>query len=241
MDKVSARLRDLQIFYAQLDLLEEKIGGKRLLAEAGLSRLVPRQGVYFFFETGECRAGSGQGMRVVRVGTHAVSQGSRTTLWNRLSQHRGSLNGSMPGGGNHRGSIFRLHVGTALINRDQWPAEVAGDWGKGNSPTKEIRAREYPLERAVSETIRAMPFLFLEVADPASVASLRGVIERNSIALLSGCRDIDPPSPAWLGHWADREGIRRSGLWNVNYIDEEYDPTFLVLMKRLVAAQPRCA
>lgn len=238
IDKHATRLRDLQIFYTQLDLLEEKIGGKRLLTEPGLSQLLPNRGVYFFFEPGECRSGSGQGMRVVRVGTHAVSQGSRTTLWNRLRNHRGFLNGSMPEGGNHRGSIFRLHVGTALINRDRWPVEAAAHWGKNASAPREIREKEYPLEKAVSETIRAMPFLFIEVGDPASASSLRGAIERNSIALLSRCREIDPPSRTWLGHWADREAIRRSGLWNVKYIGEDYDPAFLELLKGLVAAQP---
>jgi hypothetical protein len=36
-------------------------------------------------------------------------------LWGRLSQHRGYIKG---GGGNHRGSIFRLIVGASLIERN---------------------------------------------------------------------------------------------------------------------------
>jgi hypothetical protein len=50
---------------------------------------------------------------IVRVGTHALETGSQTTLWKRLSQHRGQ---ARSGSGNHRGSIFRLIVGTALIH-----------------------------------------------------------------------------------------------------------------------------
>ena len=72
----------------------------------------PRRGVYFFFEEGEVRSDSGSGPRVVRVGTHALTDRSKTTLWNRLAQHRGV---ARSGGGNHRGSVFRLLVGQALL------------------------------------------------------------------------------------------------------------------------------
>lgn len=72
----------------------------------------PARGVYFFHETGENRSDTGEGPRVVRVGTHALKEGGSTTLWGRLSAHRGQLRS---GGSNQRGSIFRLIVGTALI------------------------------------------------------------------------------------------------------------------------------
>ena len=63
-------------------------------------------------EDGECRSDSGDGLRVVRVGTHALTSSSRTTLWKRLSQHKGQ---KASGGGNHRGSIFRLLVGSTVL------------------------------------------------------------------------------------------------------------------------------
>ena len=190
-------------------------------------------GVYFFFEPGEYRA-DGQTPRVVRVGTHAVSDGSQTTLWNRLSQHRGRLAGAHAGGGNHRGSIFRLHVGTALLGLGRGDAAAATQWGTSHRPTDmEALEAEYQLEALVSEYIRAMPFLWLEVDDPPSKASHRKVIEANVIGLLSnwGRPTIDPPSTGWLGHQADREAVRRSGLWNVDHVTETYDPVFLQLME----------
>ena len=113
------RLNDLRRFYDLLAALERKLGGKRTLADCDGRMDWPRRGVYFFFETGEIRVHSGQGLRVVRVGTHARTSGGRTTLWKRLSRHRGVRKS---GGGDHRGSIFRLHVGTALINRDRLAA-----------------------------------------------------------------------------------------------------------------------
>jgi NAD(P)-dependent dehydrogenase (short-subunit alcohol dehydrogenase family) len=109
------RLEDVKRFYEILEALENKLGGKRTLANCNGRMGWPEREVYFFFELGEYRSTSGVGMRVVRVGTHALTEKSKTTLWNRLSQHQGTIKS---GGGNHRGSIFRHHVGTALIARD---------------------------------------------------------------------------------------------------------------------------
>ena len=101
------RLEDIRRCYEILESLEKRVGGKRTLANCTGHMGWPDRGVYFFFEPGEMRTTSGTGMRVVRVGTHALKDGSRTTLWNRLRQHQGTLK---IGGGNHRGSKFRHHV-----------------------------------------------------------------------------------------------------------------------------------
>lgn len=105
------RVADTSRFYHLLAGIEGRIGGRPVLAACDGRMDWPQRGVYFFFEAGEQRSFSGAGDRVVRVGTHAVTDKSRTTLWARLSQHRGS---AKSGGGNHRGSIFRLLVGRAL-------------------------------------------------------------------------------------------------------------------------------
>ena len=190
----------------------------------------PRKGVYFFRETNESRTDTGEGPRVVRVGTHALKANSKTTLWNRLSQHRGNANGD---GGNHRGSIFRLITGAALMERDGWDCST---WGQGNNAPKEVKEAEQPLEQKVSAVIGAMPFLCLTVDDEPGPGSLRGFIERNAIALLSNYRreTIDPPSSSWLGRYSDREKVRESGLWNSNHVEDDYDPAFLDTMERLI-------
>jgi hypothetical protein len=64
------RLEDLKRFYALLDELEGHLNGKRTLADCNGRMHWPSRGVYFFFEPGEARSDSGNGMRVVRVGTH---------------------------------------------------------------------------------------------------------------------------------------------------------------------------
>ncbi|WP_080579074.1 hypothetical protein [Sinorhizobium fredii] len=225
------RRRDLVRFYQLLDQLEERHRGKRKLVDCNGRMNWPSRGVYFFFEEGETRIDTGQGMRVVRVGTHALSTQSQTTTWKRLSQHRGT---TKTGGGNHRGSIFRLIVGTSLAKKEGSNAVVT--WGQGQSASANVRATEIEHERRVSAIVGAMPFLWIGIDDEPGPASLRGLIERNSIALMSNYNraNIDPPSEGWLGHHCDRERVRGSGLWNQNHVDETHDPSFLDVLERLV-------
>lgn len=224
------RLDDLKRFYRILGVLDECLGGAHLLSACGGRLNWPQRGVYFFMEDGEFRNDSGSGPRIVRVGTHGLTPGSRTTLWRRLSQHRGT---NHSGGGNHRGSIFRLIVGTALIERD---GNVCPTWDdRRSTASADVRARELALECAVSKTIGAMRFLWLAIDDEPGKNSQRGYIERNTIALLSnyGKEPLDPASPTWLGRYCTRPLVRASGLWNNNHVDESYDPAFLDLLEQL--------
>ena len=207
-----ARFADIKRFYTLLDRLNQQLGGARTLAEVGKFHDWPERGVYFFFEPSEVRRDSGNGLRVVRVGTHALGRGSLSTLRQRLGQHRGSLRG----GGNHRGSIFRLLVGQALLTRGGLPD--CASWGVKGEAThaarqlgidrKMLAEAEAPIERAVSDYLSTMPFLWIAVDDQSGPDSLRGFIERNTIGLLSnyGRTPLDPPSLGWLGRAFDRAG-----------------------------------
>lgn len=226
------RLADTDRLYALLTGLEQRLGGKRTLGAATARSGWPSHGIYFFFEHGEMRT-DGQ-PRVVRVGTHALTPESRTTLWQRLAQHRGHQSGSSPGGGNHRASVFRLHVGAALLRRDHAPDGLLASWlAKKPDPSWLTAVREH--ERLVSQHIGAMPFLWLSVPTRLDGSSDRGYLERNCIALLStSCGGVDAASPEWLGHYAVNPGITRSSLWNVNHIDDRYTPQFLDVLEEYV-------
>src|SRR5690606_29719825 len=225
------RLEHLARLYALLGELELRVDGRRRLGDCSARDGWPHRGVYFFFEPGELRTGSGSGSRVVRVGTHAIAGNSSTRLWQRLSQHRGTAAG---GAGNHRGSIFRLLVGSAIKSaRD---IEAPASWGTGADPGAAARRlgssreavleSERDLEIEVSRNIGAMSVVWLPLDDPPSPASGRALVEQACIALLSDFdkQPIDPPSPQWLGHHSDRGRVRRSGLWNNRHVDETYDP-----------------
>jgi hypothetical protein len=156
---MSSRLDDLVRFYSILENLERRIGGRRLLADSHGRSPWPQRGVYFFMEDGERRTSTGEGLRIVRVGTHALRTTSRTTLWQRLSQHKGH---EQSGGGNHRGSIFRLLVGAALLKLGDISCPT---WGINNSAALDVRLGEEATEQEVSRIMRAMPFLWLAVDD----------------------------------------------------------------------------
>jgi hypothetical protein len=224
-----------------LDRLGQRVGGPRTLATLSKYRDWPSRGVYFFFEPLEFRADSGTGPRVVRIGSHALNPRSRSSLRQRLGQHRGSLGG----GGNHRGSIFRLLVGQALLARGGLPDTPS--WGV--KPTAAAAAAvlaierntllgaELPVERAVSAHIATLPFLWLAVDDDPRSHSRRGFIESNAISLLSnyGRRVLDPPSSAWLGLASDRVLVSGSGLWHQPHVDETYDPAFLSILESVIS------
>ena len=227
----SQRIDHLKRFYHILGVLEHRIGGTRRLMDCSGSMDWPYRGVYFFFrETVEARSDSGSGPRVVRVGTHALKPGAGTRLWGRLSQHKGQVRS---GGGNHRGSIFRKHVGAALIEKS---GHAATTWGDGSSASREVRMGELDIERLVIREIGAMPFLWLAVDDAPGPDSQRGYVERNSIALLSNFNrtPIDPHSPSWLRRHCNRKRVRRSNLWNSNHVDKSYDLAFLDVLSILV-------
>ena len=243
---MAERLADTIRFYELLDRRATCVGGPRLLQSCHGRMDWPPRGVYFFYEGCEARSGTGGGLRVVRVGTHGLTDGSRSTLWGRLSQHRGR---SRSGRGNHQGSIFRLVVGIALAKRFNIP--LPESWGVARSAGEAARRlsvdrvavneAEAGIEARVSEYIGQMPFLWLNVNDAPGPDSDRGLIERNAIALLSGyrCSAADGPSAKWLGHHSDRERVRLSGLWNNNHVDGTYDPSFLDVMESWIDATPQ--
>lgn len=236
-----SRSEDTHRLYVLLERLEGALRGSRRLDRLGTASSWPGRGVYFFFEPGETRSGGGDYLRLVRVGTHGLGSGSRSTLHQRLRQHAGTSSGA---GGNHRGSIFRLLVGEALINRGDCSSCVSwgvkGDIGKAaavlNAKKVDVVAWERPVEAAVSSYLCQMPVLWLPIDDQPGPTSLRGYIERNVIALASGFdgNAINPPSPAWLGHFSGRSRVRRSGLWNQRHVEEKYEPRFLDVMQTLI-------
>lgn len=218
------RRDDIKTFYLLMDDLAERTNGPRYLSNCSGRDNWPERGVYFFFENGELRTDSGNGLRVVRVGTHCISKNSKTRFWTRLSQHRGLQNG----GGNHRGSIFRQVVGEALGK--VYPEIHTDTWLDIGASIPLVKEAEYPLECRVSDYIRNMPFLWVTIGDPASKNSRRAYIERNTIALLSNHAKIDivdVHSQFWLGQHSSNKDIRSSGLWNSRHVNETYDPDFL--------------
>ena len=219
--------QDLETFYGLLSELRSRVGGFRYLRDSTGRIIWPERGIYFFFDRDEPRR-SGEELRVVRVGTHALRRGTQTTLWGRLHNHRGHEGGRHPGGGNHRGSVFRFHVGAAMLTRSGESPELLRSWMDRARPSPEYREAEHEVEHRVSRYIRDLPLLWVGVSDEPGPSSDRGVLESNSIALLGTEGNlVDPPRTDWLGWSAPSSAISRSGLWNVNHVTSSYDSVFL--------------
>jgi len=250
MTRLSAmsRLGDLVHFYSLMDELEQKLGGAKKLYDCKQGIDWPVWGIYFFREEGEFRCltslathqlhTTNRKLRITRVGRHNISRYSGSNLWSRLQGHyKGSYRKSF---GNHRKSVFRKHVGAALIRRDQLESP---SWGKSLanvSDPGQIRRAELPLERDVDSLLGEMEVLWLEVNDMPSYEDFKALcdaIKQHSIALLSNFAKLplDTPSQEWLGNFNPNYDLRTSGLWNQKYVWSKYDPNFLNTLEGLIA------
>lgn len=240
-----SRQDDIERFYNLLDDLEQQIGGKQRLKSCDGYMDWPDQGIYFFFEPGETRE-SDDGLRVTRIGTHAIRSGSSQTLWDRLKQHYGTGLGSdeHPHGGDHRQSVYRREVGRAFIQKHQiqseypeWNARRMKETGRERET---IRNEEYPLERWVSTYIREQPFLWVQVDDEAGPDSDRNYLEQQIIALLSNFnrQSVDRRNDCWLGHYSPQNKIGESGLWNSDHVEKDYDSAMLERFERYIESTP---
>lgn len=235
-----ARQDDLDRFYGLLDELAQRAADARKLKNCTGYMNWSDRGVYFFLEPGETSESTDQ-LRVNRVGTHAVSEGSSTSLWDRLKQHYGTGRGSSnhPHGGAHRASVYQKRVGEAIIEKydlhDDYP-DWDKRWSSIDRERSEVRDEEYILERRVSTYIREQPFLWVNIDDEPSPYCDRAYLDQNAIALLSNFDEqpIDSRADGWLGRYNQSREIRESGLWNVNHVDERYDVDFLNLLEDAV-------
>ena len=78
-----------------------------------------------------------------------------------------------------------------------------------------------------SNYISKLKILWLDINDASGPSSDRAYIEKNSIALLSTLNHkLDIPKKNWLGNFNPHSSIVESSLWNVNYINTDYDKVF---------------
>ena len=163
----------------------------------GGTKEIPANGVYLFFERGETVVVDSQPVeRIVRVGTHR----GEGRLPKRFLQHFA---------GNRRASVFRRHLGGALLARaNPDDARIAVWVGQPGVPIPKV-------EQTVSQVVRErFTFCCVRVDDQAE----RLKLERGLIALLAR-HPLGPPSEGWLGRHAAHLAIRRSGLRNTQPVE----------------------
>lgn len=231
--RFSNLVTDLESLYKSLAMLQKHSGvmyGSSILDTP--SGDVPKRGVYFFLDDNE--SGLYGLPRIVRVGTHAVSENAESTLIGRLRQHIGTKEGI----GNHRSSIFRQYVGWSLILKRNLKNKYP--YWNVQTNNRNVMEKEKEIEKKVSEYIRGLRIILLEIPDPPSKHSDRSYIEKNSISLLSSVgTKITRASSDWLGLWSGRPHIIKSGLWNIDYVFSMYDRNFPYILGNYVNSMMR--
>jgi hypothetical protein len=165
-------------------------------------RELPKNGIYFLFEKGECAHG---GKRIVRVGTH-TGDGQ---LASRLYEHF-----LIP---NKDRSIFRKNIGRAILNRDNdpylelWELDLTSKENREKYLAYVNPRKQKRVEVQVSEYIQNhFSFAVCRIDDKES----RLRFECALLSTIASCRDCHP-STGWFGQNSPKEKIQRSGLWNV--------------------------
>ena len=214
LKSIESRYKEIRAVYS---ILEHKQKAQSLFIFNDLPKIsLPKRGVYVFLDPNEDTIYSNILPRIVRIGTHAVSNGSKSTIRQRLIAHYGTQSSS---GGNHRSSVFRKHIGTALL-KGKFSDKRLNSWGKGSNAKKDIKDKEEWLELKVSSEIRKLWCCVFEIDDMPSKNSKRSTIEKLLINLLSNS-NIDLISKNWLGKNSDSKEIMNTGLWNIQYSSGE--------------------
>ncbi len=184
---------------------------------------IPSNGIYVLFEEGEFAHGAN---RIVRVGTHT----GNNQLRSRLQQHFVAEKKDR--------SIFRKHIGRALLNRDQdpfirqWQIDLTTRAAKDQYAHTINFDKLHEVEQQVTAYVRsAFRFAVFRVDDKDKRLELESKII-STVSLCEGCAS----SNDWLGKHSPVGKIQKSGLWLVNELYKtQLEQDELEGLERLIA------
>lgn len=158
----------------------------------------PNQGgIYIMFEEGETVGGF---KRIVRVGK------AEKSLLTRLRQH--FVNEDKDG------SIFRKHIGRALLQKNNQSQAVIDKWNTKGEKNSDI-------EKEVTEELKKFSFCCITLPTQKEISKLeQTLIEILSIynRLYKEQNGADIFSKNWLGKYCSNEKVKTSGLWNDEHV-----------------------
>jgi len=183
---------------------------------------LPDNGIYFFYERGECWGHSGTKPRIVRVGTHRDGN-----FQSRIAEHflldERKMTFTRDQSAPHDRSIFRKNIGRSLLNRTSdsylpvWELDFMKRAVCARSRHLRDIGKEVGIEREITRILReSFSFRCIEVAEEVHRLGHEG-LERALIGTLAGCRNCRP-SAQWLGNYSPKPKIRASGLWLVQHL-----------------------
>lgn len=183
---------------------------------------LPTNGIYFFYEKGEYCTHHTSSARVVRVGTHRDGNfKSRICEHFLLDERKMAFTKDQPAP--HDRSIFRKHIGRALLNKAGDPYLAVWDLvfttRKMRDAKRHLRdiSKETEIEAEITRILRNnFAFRFIEISGQHQRMG-GGGLERALIGTFAGCPTCGP-SEGWLGNYSPKWQIRNSGLWLIHYL-----------------------
>jgi hypothetical protein len=207
---------------ALCEWLHESLDALPLFSYPFDAAALPRNAVYFFYEKGEYCGHQATKPRIVRVGTHRDGNfQSRIAEHFLLNERKMAFTQDQPAP--HERSIFRKHIGRALLNKTGDPYlsvwEIDFTKRKTRDAKRHLRdiSREAAIEGEITQILRReFSFRFIEIADQIQRMGSQG-LERALIGTLASCPQCSP-SDGWLGCYSPKAPIRESGLWLIQHL-----------------------
>jgi hypothetical protein len=189
-------------------------------------KLLPKNGVYFFYEDGE-RSEHGDGMsrpRIVRVGTH-----KENNFRSRISEHfllnESKMNFTQINPKPSDRSIFRKNIGRALLNKRRdldylkvWEIDFTSNINRDNHSHFRKIEKEKTIESQITDLIRKrFYFRFISIERQEKRMGKIG-IESRLIGTVTSCK-LCKPSDHWLGKFSIKPQIKNGKLWLSQHLD----------------------
>lgn len=186
---------------------------------------LPENGIYFFYENGEIWGHGGDKQRIVRIGTHKDGNfRSRIKEHFLLDESKMNFDATTPKPSDR--SIFRKHIGRALLNRnnDAYLKTWDKDFIKKINREKHRRLRniqkEKDIEKEITQILRKnFSFRFIIVDNQVERMGTNG-LERRLIGTVARCK-LCRPSNNWLGNNHPNNKIKKYGLWLIQHVENE--------------------
>ncbi len=177
------------------------LGEKYRLSNAGDIKV--KNGIYFLFEEGETVLKNQH--RIVRIGINETDG----RFVQRVGDHFS---------GNHRGSVFRKHIGRAFLVKSGKESYLPL-WDLDN---KKVAIQREKIDWLFEETIEKQITNYIELKCSFSIVSFndqatRMEFEKKLIASIA-FQPQNSPSKTWLGIFHPNKKIYASGLWNIQHL-----------------------
>jgi hypothetical protein len=229
--------------------LHEQLERLRLFAFPFALNELPDNGIYFFYEQGECWGHGGTKPRIVRVGTHRDGN-FRTRIAEHYLLNERKMNFTKDQSAPHDRSIFRKNIGRCLLSRTKDPYISIWELDfmkravcEAHRDSRNI-SREAEIEGEITRILREQfSFRCIEVAAQVHRMGSEG-LERALIGTLASCGECQPSSQ-WLGKYSPKQKICNSGLWLVQHLKADpLSPAQQVMVtatieKRIPPFEPR--